>query len=73
LLIAAFAAAPASAAEAAPADDNALATLCGVVESAARQEGLPVNFFTRLIWRESAFHCGAVGPTSEVSRNGLNG
>ncbi len=40
----------------------ALATLCGIVETAARQEGLPVNFFTRLIWRESAFHSGAVSP-----------
>ena len=46
----------------APATDNALATLCGIVETAARQEGLPVNFFTRLIWRESAFHSGAVSP-----------
>jgi len=64
-LIAAFAAssaAPALADEAAPATDNALATLCGMVETAARQEGLPVNFFTRLIWRESAFHSGAVSP-----------
>lgn len=48
--------------EAAPATDNGLATLCGIVETAARQEGLPVNFFTRLIWRESAFHSGAVSP-----------
>ena len=64
-LIAAFAAsssAPASANEAAPGTDNALATLCGIVETAARQERLPVNFFTRLIWRESAFHSGAVSP-----------
>ena len=48
--------------EASPATDNALATLCGIVEAAARQEGLPVNFFTRLIWRESAFQSGAVSP-----------
>jgi len=54
--------APAVAAEAAPATDNALATLCGIVETAAKQEGLPINFFTRLIWRESAFHPGAVSP-----------
>jgi Transglycosylase SLT domain len=64
LLIAAAAssATPAFAAEAAPSPDDALATLCGIVETAARQEGLPVNFFTRLIWRESAFHSGAVSP-----------
>ncbi len=54
-LMAAFAissSAPAFANEAAPATDKALAALCGIVETAARQERLPVNFFTRLIWRE---------------------
>jgi hypothetical protein len=60
--VAASSAAPASAEEAAPATDNALATLCGIVETAAKQEGLPVNFLTRLIWRESAFDSGAVSP-----------
>ena len=60
--VAASAAAPALADEASPATDNALATLCGIVETAARQEGLPVNFFTRLIWRESSFQSGAVSP-----------
>jgi Transglycosylase SLT domain/SPOR domain len=49
-------------AETAPATDNALATLCGIVETSAREEGLPVNFFTRLIWRESSFRPGAVSP-----------
>ncbi len=58
--VAASSAAPAPADETAPTASNGLATLCGIVETAARQEGLPVNFFTRLIWRESAFHSGAV-------------
>jgi hypothetical protein len=40
--------------------DNAIATLCGIVEASAKAERLPVNFFTRLIWRESAFQPGAV-------------
>ena len=53
---------PAFAAEAAPSTGDALAALCGIVETAARQEGLPVGFFSRLIWRESAFHSGAVSP-----------
>ncbi len=64
-VIAAFAAssaAPALADEAAPATDDALTTLCRIVDTAARQEGLPVDFFTRLIWRESAFQPGAVSP-----------
>ena len=63
LLVVAFIALSASralAAEAAPATDNALATLCGIVETAAKDEGLPVNFFTRLIWRESSFRPGVV-------------
>ncbi len=64
-LMAAFATSSSAAAladEAAPATDKAQAALCGIVETAARQEGLPVNFFTRVIWRESAFHSGAVSP-----------
>ena len=48
--------------EAAPATDDALTTLCRIVDTAARQQGLPVDFFTRLIWRESAFRPGAVSP-----------
>ena len=52
--------APAFAAQTPPVSDNALATLCGIVETAAMGEGLPINFFTRLIWRESAFQPGAL-------------
>jgi hypothetical protein len=48
--------------DAGPESDNALATLCGIVESSAMAEGLPVGFFTRLIWRESAFKPTAVSP-----------
>jgi len=52
---------PASA-DAGPETDNALATLCGIVESSAKAESLPVDFFTKLIWRESAFRPTAVSP-----------
>ena len=45
-----------------PASDNTLATLCGIVEDSAKAQGLPVPFFTRLIWRESAFQPRAVSP-----------
>ncbi len=58
----------ASANEAEPASDNALATLCGIVETSAQAQGLPVNFFTRLIWRESAFQPGAVSPAGAHGR-----
>ncbi|HEY8381052.1 MAG TPA: lytic transglycosylase domain-containing protein [Microvirga sp.] len=36
--------------------------LCRLVESAARGQGVPVGFLTRLIWRESAFRATAVSP-----------
>jgi Transglycosylase SLT domain/SPOR domain len=42
--------------------DNALTTLCGIVEAAAMAEGLPPDFFTKLIWRESSFRPNAVSP-----------
>jgi hypothetical protein len=36
--------------------------LCRMIESSARSQGLPVGFFTRLIWRESSFRTRAVSP-----------
>src|SRR5277367_2283816 len=45
-----------------PEADNALATLCGIVEGSAKAEGLPAGFFTKLIWRESSFRTNAVSP-----------
>jgi hypothetical protein len=49
-------------ADAGPEADNALATLCGIVEASAKSEGLPADFFTKLIWRESSFRPNAVSP-----------
>ncbi len=49
-------------ADAGPETDNALATLCGIVEASSKAEGLPVAFFTKLIWRESSFRPTAVSP-----------
>jgi hypothetical protein len=49
-------------ADAGPETDNALATLCGIVETSAKAEGLPADFFTKLIWRESSFRPNAVSP-----------
>lgn len=37
-------------------------SICLMLESAARAYGLPVEFFARLIWRESRFRSEAVGP-----------
>src|SRR6267154_2992525 len=41
--------------------------MCLMIESAARAEGLPLEFFARVIWQESRFQSDAVGP---VTRNG---
>ena len=50
-------------AQAATPDDS----ICMMIESAARDHGLPVEFFARVIWHESRFRADAVGP---VTRNG---
>jgi hypothetical protein len=42
-----------------PAD---LQSLCQVLASAAAQNSLPIEFFSRIIWQESRFNSGAIGP-----------
>jgi hypothetical protein len=37
-------------------------SICLMVESAARANGLPLEFFARVIWQESRFNADAVGP-----------
>jgi hypothetical protein len=39
-----------------------VADICEALERAARENGLPVAFFTRLIWQESRFNARAVSP-----------
>ncbi|THD67249.1 MAG: lytic transglycosylase [Bradyrhizobium sp.] len=41
--------------------------MCLMIESAARAQDLPLEFFARVIWQESRFQSDAVGP---VTRNG---
>ena len=36
--------------------------LCALIEKSAAEHGLPVGFFTRLIWKESRFRHDAVSP-----------
>src|SRR3974390_1328351 len=50
-----------AAAPAAPAR-SASEALCLMLDSAASANGLPLEFFVRLIWKESGFHADAVGP-----------
>jgi Transglycosylase SLT domain/SPOR domain len=48
-----------------PAPPNSTsASICLLVESAAQAQGLPLEFFARLIWQESRFMPNAVGPAT---------
>ena len=48
-------------------ETDARESLCLMIESAARANDLPLEFFARVIWQESRFQANAVGP---VTRNG---
>ena len=43
-------------------DTGTAEAICLMIESAARANGLPLEFFARLIWQESRFQTDAVGP-----------
>jgi hypothetical protein len=43
-------------------DQDTRESICLMVESAARAENLPLEFFARVIWQESRFQADAVGP-----------
>jgi hypothetical protein len=48
-------------------DTDTREAMCLMIESAARANDLPLEFFARVIWQESRFQTDAVGP---VTRNG---
>ena len=50
------------------ADQSQHQAICLMIESAARANGLPLDFFARLIWQESRFNAGAVGPMTRSGR-----
>ena len=50
-----------------PRESDAREAMCLMIESAARANDLPLEFFARVIWQESRFQSDAVGP---VTRNG---
>ncbi|HSI41101.1 MAG TPA: lytic transglycosylase domain-containing protein [Xanthobacteraceae bacterium] len=45
-----------------PGTETVEETICRLVEASAAAQGLPVDIFTRLIWRESSFRGDAVSP-----------
>jgi hypothetical protein len=49
------------------ADNDTRAAMCLMIESAARANDLPLEFFARVIWQESRFQSDAIGP---VTRSG---
>src|SRR4051812_25999477 len=49
------------------ADAGTREAMCLMIESAARANGLPLEFFARVIWQESRFQSDAVGP---ITRSG---
>jgi hypothetical protein len=48
---------------------NVRESMCLIIESAARANGLPLEFFARVIWQESRFQPGAVGPRTRSGEN----
>ncbi len=46
-------------------------SICRTVESAARTNALPLDFFTRLIWQESRFQSYEVGPVTRSGQRAL--
>jgi hypothetical protein len=47
-----------------PSENDTRESICLMVESAARANDLPLEFFARVIWQESRFQSDAVGPTT---------
>ena len=45
---------------------DAMSAMCLMLESAATANGLPLEFFARVIWEESRFQLNAVGPTTNT-------
>src|SRR5436190_3708882 len=45
-----------------PATPGTAQSICLMMEAAAEANGLPLEFFARLIWQESNFRPNAVGP-----------
>jgi hypothetical protein len=50
-----------------PRETDTREAMCLMIESAARSNDLPLEYFARVIWQESRFQADAVGP---VTRNG---
>lgn len=45
---------------------NSRYSVCQIIETAAQENKLPVDFFTRVIWQESRFRADVVGPLTRT-------
>jgi Transglycosylase SLT domain len=56
-----------------PADQtgNSRYSVCQIIEAAAKANGLPVEFFTRVIWQESRLRADVVGPVTRSGERAL--
>jgi Transglycosylase SLT domain len=50
---------------------NSRYSVCQIIETAAKTNGLPVDFFTRVIWQESRLRADAVGPSTRSGEHAL--
>ena len=50
---------------------NSRNSVCQTIEAAAKSNGLPIDFFTRVIWQESRLHADAVGPSTRTGERAL--
>ncbi len=48
--------------------DDLHSQICQMIEAAARSNGLPVDFFTRVIWQESRLQADVIGPPTTGGR-----
>jgi hypothetical protein len=55
----------------AAADTDTSEAICLMIESAARANDLPLEFFARVIWQESRFQSDAVGPMTRRGERAL--
>src|SRR5271167_65738 len=49
-------------------DTDTREAMCLIIESAARANDLPLEFFARVIWQESRFQSDAIGPLTRSGR-----
>jgi cell division septation protein DedD len=49
-------------------DADTREAICLMIESAAKAQNLPIEFFARVIWQESRFQSDAVGPVTRSGR-----